>query len=42
MSRYVSDALRLLVAERANHRCEYCFIPEANSFYNFQVDHIVS
>ena len=42
MSRYISDPLRQLVAERANHRCEYCLIPEANSFYNFQVDHIIS
>ena len=42
MSRYVSDALRRLVAERASHRCEYCLIPQANSFYNFQVDHIIS
>lgn len=42
MSRYVSDALRRLVAERAGHRCEYCLIPEENSFYDFQVDHIIS
>ena len=42
MSRYISESLRRLVAERASFRCEYCLIPEANSFYSFQVDHIIS
>lgn len=42
MSRYISEALRRLVAQRANFRCEYCLAPESNSFYSFQVDHIIS
>ena len=42
MSRYVPESLRRLVAERAKYRCEYCRIPESNSFYTFQVDHIIS
>lgn len=42
MSRYISESLRRLVAERSGYRCEYCLIPESNSFYSFQVDHIIS
>lgn len=42
MSRYISESLRRLVAERAGYRCEYCRIPESNSFYSFQVDHVIS
>lgn len=34
--------MRVLVATRANHRCEYCRRPENASFVRFQVDHIVS
>lgn len=29
------------VAERANHRCEYCHAPEAMFNVEFEVDHIV-
>ena len=42
MSYYIPDALRRLVAERANFRCEYCRIPEMGTFYNLQIDHITS
>lgn len=43
MSRgFIPDAVRKKVAIRANHRCEYCGIPEAESFYKFQIDHIIS
>ena len=42
MSRYISDTQREIIADRAFHRCEYCLIPEANAFYAFQVDHIIS
>jgi 5-methylcytosine-specific restriction endonuclease McrA len=37
----VDEALRLLVAERAAHRCEYCFLPQAASPYRHELDHIV-
>lgn len=42
MSRYIPELLRKQIAERANFRCEYCLVPETNSFYAFQVDHIIS
>lgn len=42
MSRYIPDALRALVAQRANHRCEYCCLPADKSYFAFHIDHIVS
>lgn len=42
MSEYVSAALRRLVAERANHRCEYCGIPDTATFLPHEPDHIVA
>ncbi len=42
MSRYIPDALRRLVATRANFRCEYCRAPEIGTFYSLQIDHITS
>lgn len=42
MSRYVSEVLRKQVAERANYRCEYCRVYEADSFIKFQIEHIIS
>ncbi len=42
MSRYVPEKLRLLVADRAQHRCEYCSIHEDETFFSFQIDHIIS
>lgn len=42
MSRNIPETLRRAVAERAAYRCEYCRHPEADSFFKFQVDHIVS
>lgn len=42
MSRYISESLRQEVGKRAGFRCEYCRISEANAFYSFQVDHIIS
>lgn len=42
MSRYIPDALRRLVATRANFRCEYCRVPEIGTFYSLQIDHITS
>jgi hypothetical protein len=42
MSSYVSPALRRLVAERAEHLCEYCLIHEDDTFLGCQVEHIIS
>ena len=42
MSRAVSAKLRREVAERAYHVCEYCLVHEDNSFWGFEVDHIIS
>ncbi|MBX3082979.1 MAG: HNH endonuclease [Anaerolineae bacterium] len=39
---YVSETLRRLVAERAHHRCEYCKLPENDSYASFQIDHIIA
>jgi hypothetical protein len=38
----MDPALRQLVWDRANSRCEYCHLSEAHSFYPFQVDHILA
>lgn len=42
MNRHISEKLRQIVAERAGCRCEYCKIHEEDSFFSFQVDHIIS
>lgn len=42
MSRYIPDALRDFVANRAMHRCEYCRINSQSSYFTFHIDHIVS
>lgn len=42
MSRYVSESLRLIVASRAGHRCEYYGIPQLGRFIQFHVEHIRS
>jgi hypothetical protein len=42
MSSYVSAELRRLVANRANHKCEYCLIHEEDTFFGCEVDHIIS
>lgn len=42
MSRHIPDALRRLVAMRADFRCEYCHVPEIGTFYSLQIDHITS
>jgi hypothetical protein len=38
----ISDALRALVCERAQYRCEYCLLHEEDSYSHHQIDHIVS
>ena len=43
MSRpYISEELRRLVAERADHVCEYCLIAEVDRSSSYQIDHIIS
>lgn len=42
MSRYISESLRQKIAIRANYCCEYCKISENDTFYGFQIDHIIS
>ena len=42
MSNLISDELRLLVASRADHLCEYCLIHEEDTFFGCEVDHIIS
>ena len=41
-SKYIPDALRREVAERAAYRCEYCLRREGDSFLRYQIDHIIS
>ena len=42
MSSYVSAELRRLVANRADHLCEYCLIHEDHTYFGCQMDHIIS
>ena len=35
-------ALRSQIRERAQGRCEYCFLPEEADFARFEVDHIIA
>jgi hypothetical protein len=38
----VSAAVRRLVMQRANGKCEYCLVREEDSALNLQVEHIIS
>jgi hypothetical protein len=38
----VREELRRLVADRARHRCEYCWLHEDDAYFPHQVDHIIS
>ena len=38
---YIPEALRQQVIERAQGRCEYCFIHQQDSLYTHEVDHII-
>ncbi len=42
MSNRISSETRLIVASRANSVCEYCLIAEADAYFKFQVEHIIS
>jgi 5-methylcytosine-specific restriction endonuclease McrA len=39
---YISAALRRLVIERADGRCEYCLIGQTKKLIPHQVDHIIA
>jgi hypothetical protein len=39
---YIPSALRRLVEERSEFRCEYCLLPEIVSFVPHEVDHVIS
>ena len=40
---YIPIGLRRSVIERANHRCEYCFLPNSVSFFlPHEVDHVIA
>jgi hypothetical protein len=39
---YISTALRRLVEERANYRCEYCRLPSNLSFFPHEIDHVIA
>lgn len=38
----VGAELRHLVADRANHCCEYCLLHEEDTYFGCEVDHILS
>jgi hypothetical protein len=42
MSNRISSETRQIVAARANFICEYCLIAEADAYFRFQVEHIIS
>jgi hypothetical protein len=37
----LSADLRLLVASRADNRCEYCLLPQSMSLHKHEPDHIL-
>jgi glutaredoxin len=39
---YISPALRQLVTERANGRCEYCHFPQEAALLAFEMEHIIA
>lgn len=38
---YIPASLRQAVAERAQHKCEYCRLDERYSIFSHEIDHIV-
>jgi HNH endonuclease len=42
MSKYIPDAYRLIVLERAHYLCEYCLVHHHDNVYKHQIDHIIS
>ena len=41
MATSVSIALRTLLLERAENRCEYCLLPQSLALHKYEPDHIV-
>ncbi|MEH2410400.1 HNH endonuclease [Nostoc sp.] len=39
---YIPVALRRLVEERANYRCEYCQLPAGVAFFPHEIDHVIA
>ncbi|MGB3614994.1 MAG: HNH endonuclease signature motif containing protein [Elainellaceae cyanobacterium] len=39
---YISEALRRQIEQRADHRCEYCRLPNSLSFYPHEIDHVIA
>ena len=42
MTRYISEAKRKKVVERANNYCEYCKIHQSDAFQKHQIEHIIA
>jgi HNH endonuclease len=38
---YIPAPLRRLVEQRAGHKCEYCLLPIAVSFFPHEIDHVI-
>lgn len=41
MASYLSPSVRLLVAQRADYRCEYCLLPMTYATHRHEPDHII-
>jgi hypothetical protein len=41
MAETIAVTLRQLVIERAEGRCEYCFLPQAVAAHKHEPDHII-
>jgi HNH endonuclease len=39
---YVPVALRRLVIERAQEKCEYCLFPQFASLFSFEIEHVIA
>lgn len=39
---YIPAALRRLVEERANFKCEYCLLPTKVAFFPHEIDHVIA
>ena len=42
MSEYILRQTREIVIDKANGICEYCLIAEADGYFRFQIDHVIS
>ncbi len=38
---YIPDDLRQMTRQRADYRCEYCYLHEDDSLYRHEIDHII-